>query len=139
MFFEIIGEGFRIFWLQMLKPLPMVLMLYYIHSKNSPRDHLMPRFIEVGLFFSLIGDLFLMSNEDSSFVIGTVFFMIAHTIYIVAFRMGEEIKELVGEFRIIRWGAYVVIVTLMFGTIYGLWDKFINKPVFTIYIVVLAI
>lgn len=53
--------------------------------------------------------------------------------------MGEEIKELVGEFRIIRWGAYVVIVTLMFGTIYGLWDKFINKPVFTIYIVVLAI
>lgn len=123
----------------MLKPLPMILMLYYIHSKNSPRDHLMPRFIEVGLFFSLIGDLFLMSNEDSSFVIGTVFFMIAHTIYIVAFRMGEEIKELVGEFRIIRWGAYVVIVTLMFGTIYGLWDKFINKPVFTIYIVVLAI
>lgn len=96
MFFEIIGEGFRIFWLQMLKPLPMVLMLYYIHSKNSPRDHLMPRFIEVGLFFSLIGDIFLMFNEDSSFVIGTIFFMIAHTIYIVAFRMGEEIKELVG-------------------------------------------
>lgn len=80
----------------MLKPLPMVLMLYYIHSKNSPRDHLMPRFIEVGLFFSLIGDIFLMFNEDSSFVIGTIFFMIAHTIYIVAFRMGEEIKELVG-------------------------------------------
>lgn len=72
----------------------MVLMIYYIHSKNSPRDHLMPRFIEIGLVFSLIGDLFLMSNEDSSFVIGTVFFMIAHTIYTFAFYMGEQIKEI---------------------------------------------
>ena len=60
--FEVIGEGFRIGWLQMLKPLPMVLMIYYIHSKNSPRDHLMPRFVEIGLVFSLVGDLFLMSN-----------------------------------------------------------------------------
>ena len=93
-FFEIIGEGFRIYYLQMLKPLPVMLMIYYIHSKNSPRDHLMPRFIEVGLFFSLVGDVFLMSNEDSSFIIGTVFFMVAHLVYIIGFRMGEEVKEL---------------------------------------------
>ena len=63
-------------------------MIYYIHSKNAPRDHLMPRFVEIGLVFSLIGDLFLMSNEISSFVVGTVFFVIAHILYVFAFRMG---------------------------------------------------
>lgn len=86
-----------------------------------------------------MGDLFLMSNEDSSFVIGTIFFMIAHAIYIAAFRMGEEIKEIGREFKIMRWGAYIVIVVLMFANIYGLWDKFINKPIFTIYTGILAL
>lgn len=137
-FFEIIGEGFQISWLQMFKPLPIVLMIYYIHSKNSPRDHLMPRFVEIGLVFSLIGDLFLMSNEDSSFVIGTVFFMIAHVIYILAFRMGEEIKDISKEFRVMRWGAYIIILVLLAVNIFSLLDKFINKPVFVIYSVILA-
>jgi uncharacterized membrane protein YhhN len=59
-FFEIIGEGFNIYYLRLLKPLPIALMIYYIHSKNSSRDHLMPRFIEIGLCFSLVGDLLLM-------------------------------------------------------------------------------
>ena len=86
--FETIGEGFRIYYLQMLKPLPIMLMIYYIGSKNSPRDHLMPRFIMIGLCFSLIGDCFLMVNEMSSFITGTLFFMVAHTLYIVAFMMG---------------------------------------------------
>jgi len=76
----------------MLKPLPIILMIYYIHSKNSSRDHLMPRFIEIGLIFSLVGDLLLMSNEDTSFIVGTVFFMIAHIIYILGFKMGDQIK-----------------------------------------------
>lgn len=76
----------------MLKPLPIILMIYYIHSKNSSRDHLMPRFIEIGLIFSLVGDLLLMSNEDTSFIVGTVFFMIAHIIYILGFNMGDQIK-----------------------------------------------
>ena len=61
--FETIGEGFKIAYLQALKPLPIILMIYYIHSKNSPRDHLMPRFVEVGLIFSLVGDILLMVNE----------------------------------------------------------------------------
>ena len=86
--FEIIGEGFRIYYLQMLKPLPIMLMIYYIGSKNSPRDHLMPRFVMIGLCFSLIGDCFLMVNEMSSFITGTLFFMVAHTLYIIAFMMG---------------------------------------------------
>ena len=91
-FFEVIGEGFKLFYLQMLKPLPVILMIYYIHSKNSPRDHLMPRFVEVGLVFSLVGDVLLMVNEDTSFLMGTLAFMIAHVFYIFSFRMGEEVK-----------------------------------------------
>jgi uncharacterized membrane protein YhhN len=117
----VIGEGFQIYWLQMLKPLPVVLMVVYIHGKNSPRDHLMPSVVEIGLLFSLVGDLMLMSNEDTSFMIGTGFFAVAHVLYIVAFNMGETVKELTGEFRVMRLGAYVLIVGLLAGNIYTLW------------------
>lgn len=34
---EVIGEAFRIFYLQMLKPIPIILMIYYIHHKNRTR------------------------------------------------------------------------------------------------------
>ena len=98
-----------------------MLMIYYIHSKNSPRDHLMPRFVEVGLWFSLVGDIMLMVNEEVSFIVGTLFFMVGHSFYIVAFLMGEEVKDLEGDVKMLRWIAYVVIVLLLFGNTYSLW------------------
>jgi len=76
----------------MLKPLPIILMIFYIHNKNSPRDHLMPSLVEAGLFLSLVGDVMLMFNEDSAFIVGTIFFAVAHVVYIIAFRMGEIIR-----------------------------------------------
>ena len=81
----------------------------------------MPRFVMIGLCFSLIGDFFLMVNEMSSFTTGTLFFMVAHTLYIVAFMMGEEIKELEGEFKIFRRVGYLIIVLLLTGNTYSLW------------------
>ena len=56
----------------------------------------MPRFVEVGLCFSLVGDILLMVNEELSFIVGTLFFMVGHGFYIVAFLMGEEVKDLEG-------------------------------------------
>ena len=76
----------------MLKPLPMILMILYIHKKNSPREHLMPSLVEVGLFLSLIGDVLLMFKDDSTFTVGTIFFAVAHIVYIIAFRMGYIVK-----------------------------------------------
>jgi len=52
----------------------------------------MPSLIEAGLFVSLIGDVMLMFNEDSAFLVGTLFFGVSHIVYIVAFRMGETVR-----------------------------------------------
>lgn len=99
----------------------------------------MPRFVEIGLVFSLMGDLFLMSNEMSSFVVGTAFFVIAHILYVFAFRMGEEIKDISSEFKLLRWGAYLIICLMLVGNLYTLWDKLPARPLYVIYSIVLAI
>jgi uncharacterized membrane protein YhhN len=99
----------------------------------------MPRFVEVGLFFSLGGDLCLMANEDTSFIVGTVFFMIAHVFYVIAFRMGEKVKFVERDYRLMRWASYLVILLLMAHTMHTLWDKFPSKTIFVPYTFLLAI
>jgi uncharacterized membrane protein YhhN len=84
-----IGNLFRIWLLECLKPIPMIMMIGYLHNKNSLRQHLVPNLVEAGLIMSLVGDVLLMSNETESFVIGTGFFLIAHICYIVAFNLGD--------------------------------------------------
>jgi uncharacterized membrane protein YhhN len=83
-----IGSLFRIWILEIIKPIPMVMMIVYLHNKNSVRQHLVANLVEVGLVVSLVGDVLLMSNEIESFVIGTGFFLIAHICYVVAFSLG---------------------------------------------------
>jgi uncharacterized membrane protein YhhN len=73
----------------MLKPVPIVMMIMYVHQKNSARKHLVPRLIEVGLAISLIGDILLMFNGIEEFMIGTGFFLIAHIFYVVGFNIGD--------------------------------------------------
>lgn len=59
---EALGEWLRIYYLQMLKPVPIVLMVIYIHDKNRARQHFVPNIVEAGLVLSLIGDVCLMSQ-----------------------------------------------------------------------------
>lgn len=80
-----------------------------------------------------------MSNEMSSFMIGTGFFMVGHIFYIIAFRMGDEIRYLKKKIRYLRKFAYVVICFLLFVNIYTLWDKFPNKTLYVLYAIILAV
>lgn len=59
---EVLGEWLRIYHLQMLKPVPIVLMIIYIHDKNRARQHFVPNIVEAGLVLSLVGDVCLMSK-----------------------------------------------------------------------------
>lgn len=136
---EVLGEGFRIFPLQMLKPLPIVLMIIYIHDKNRARQHLVPRVIEAGIALSLVGDLLLMSNEMSAFMVGTLFFMAAHVLYIVGFRIGEPVKVMKKFYRRLRWAAYIVIGLALLGNYQTLWDKLPSKIIFVPYMAILAV
>lgn len=138
-FFEIIGQAFRIFTFQMLKPLPLILMIFYIHKKNSPREHLMPSLVEAGLFLSLIGDVLLMFNDDSTFAVGTIFFGVSHIVYIIAFRMGYKVKQLPGEFKWMRMGGYLFIVVVLLLNIFFFWDKYPSRVLFISYSVILSV
>lgn len=44
-FFQVIGELTTISIFQMIKPLPPLLMVIYIHNKNTTRSHLVPRLV----------------------------------------------------------------------------------------------
>jgi len=136
---EVLGEGFRIYYLQMLKPLPILLMIVYIHDKNRSRQHFVPNIVEAGLVLSLIGDVCLMSNEMSSFMVGTGFFMLAHLLYIIGFRAGEKLKTLKKKYRVLRSLAYIVILVLAAGNLYLLWDKFPSRIIFVPYTGILAL
>ena len=123
----------------MLKPLPIVLMILYIHNKKSPRDHLMPSLVEAGLFLSLIGDILLMFNEDSAFTVGSIFFAVAHVVYIVAFRMGKNIREPTGELKIMRMTGYTILLSMSALNIFVFWDKYPSRPVFVVYTIIIIV
>ena len=99
----------------------MVLMIIYIHSKNSSRQHLIPSLVELGLVLSLVGDVMLMFDEDSAFMIGTLFFAAGHIVYIIAFRMGGVVKEIATQLKIMRIGVYLLISGLTTLNIFLLW------------------
>jgi uncharacterized membrane protein YhhN len=66
------------------KPLPVFLLMLYVLLQ--PDRDFYSLLIATGLFFSLIGDLFLL-NEERFFIQGLVAFLMAHLFYIGAFWM----------------------------------------------------
>lgn len=130
---ELIGEAFNIEWLRLIKPVPIILMIIYISGKNSQRDHLVPTLIRGGLFLSLIGDIFLMFSEISAFIIGTGFFLVAHILYIVAFTMGDQVRQLHSTGVCIRRVITFILISLFLINVYNLWDKFSHPMFFTSY------
>ena len=114
-------------------------MIYYIHDKNRSRDHLVPNLVKYGLALSLVGDVCLMLNDMPSFLIGTGFFMVAHLLYIISYRIGEKVNKLKSSYRILRRIAYGVILVLLVLNYYELWDKFPSKIIFVPYCGILAI
>ena len=117
---EPVGELFKIYFIQMMKPIPIILMIYYIHDKNRSRDHLVPNLVKYGLALSLVGDVCLMLNDMSSFLIGTGFFMVGHLLYIISFRIGEKVKKLKASYRLLRKIIYGVILILLVLNYYQL-------------------
>jgi len=130
--FQVIGELLDFYYLKILRPLPMILMILYVHGKNSPRDHLVPNLIEIGLIISLVGDLLLMSGETSTFLLGSGFFILAHIVYTVAFRMGDQIRFLRKRYRMLRKFVYAAIILIYSLKIYALWDKFPNHVFYVV-------
>lgn len=117
----------------MIKPIPMILMIVYISGKSSQRDHLVPKLIRAGLIVSLVGDVLLMINEMSAFMVGTVFFLIAHILYCIAFTIGTKVRPSSPLNSFLGIAACIVLFSMFIGNIYTLWNVMPNRILFTLY------
>lgn len=71
----------------LFKPLTLLLLFGVACTLDSP-DNAMQTWFAVALFFSLVGDIFLMLERDL-FVVGLGAFFVAHLAYIGGFLAGE--------------------------------------------------
>lgn len=65
--------------------------------------------------------------------------MIAHICYIIAFALGEEIRDIPDKYVWGRRVAYLIIWLMCFGNTYTLFDLMPNKILFPLYGVALAL
>ncbi len=63
----------------MAKPLIMVTLIWYYFVNTKTLNKL----FVAGLFFSFLGDVLLMGNGELHFILGLLFFLIAHVFYII--------------------------------------------------------
>jgi hypothetical protein len=136
-FFEIIGELFDSSMLKKLKPLPLLLMVIYIHCKNSSRKHLVPNLVEVALFLFLLLDTISVVGDESSNVVAISIKMIVHLVLCVSFSFGDNVRFLL-EFRILRKLAYLAIIGATSTILYFIQEQLENKVVYSAYFFMLA-
>jgi len=127
-------------------PVKTVLSLLFILTAVIQPDPLMPysRFLVVGLFFCLAGDVLLALPQRMMFLLGLVVFLLGHVFYIVAFFSAAGLNTwialgavLAGAPSIIiyRWLKphlgdmkvpvllYVVIISVMVMSALALWGQ----------------
>jgi hypothetical protein len=92
-FLEIFGELIDSTLLRMLKPVPMLLMVAYVHGKNNNRKHLVPSLVEVALLISLVVDLISITTDDSNAIIVSIK-IIVHLVYCVSLSFGDSVRLL---------------------------------------------
>jgi len=85
---EYLGPQYQVY---LFKPLTMVFIILIAMQARKPVSARYKYAIIVGLLFSLAGDIFLMLPTDL-FIAGLVSFLIAHLIYIVAFRVDVRLR-----------------------------------------------
>lgn len=71
-------------------------------------------------------------------MIGTVFFLFAHILYVVAFTIGTKVRVCTPTNLIVRLGIGFIYVAMCISNIYTLWDVFPNRFLFTTYGIVLC-
>jgi hypothetical protein len=101
-----------------LRPLPLFLMVLYVHNKNVGRKFLVPTLVSIALAVSCLVDLFEVIGDDSSRSIMVGLRMVAHWIYCTALTMGERIRPF-GELRWVMRAVYCAVFSL---TVFGLYN-----------------
>ena len=114
-------------------------MIIYADLKNAHKHHSVVQMIKAGLCFSLVGDVLLMTNDMPSFMIGTCYFIVSHIIYMVAYGIGEEVKQIKPKYSTVRNVLYGVTLVALLHNWYTLWDVFPSRVLFAPYAGILAL
>jgi uncharacterized membrane protein YhhN len=93
-----------------LKGIPVLLMLLWVQLHAKGRY---ARLVQVGLFFSFWGDVFLVFPGSSAFIAGLSSFLVAHLLYIAAFL--TRTKRGVP----LRFFGFLVWIVLLLGFLWG--------------------
>lgn len=88
-FFQILGELTGVQLLRLLRPLPVLLMVLYIHGKNNARKHLVPSLVQAALVVFLLVDLVLAVGDEPSMVVLTAVRIVGHLVLWVSLSLGE--------------------------------------------------
>jgi len=122
-----------------LKPIPVTLLIILVALLAARRlaDKRYALFIGLGLFWSLLGDIFLMFDGFAFFLVGLISFAVAHIFYIVAFCSkpavaggGEKLK--VKGVLIIPFALYIagILAVLLLQIISGYFSTAFNSSLF---------
>lgn len=98
--------------LQWLRPVPELMMAFYLHSKNSHRHHLVPQVMTYAFTLATIAQLILLSDEQSASTIATSLLICSHILVIVALLFGESIRRISFEMVWIRRGVYLFLLLI---------------------------
>jgi len=98
--------------LYFVKPLLMITLFWYYKSKTT----IVNKWFVLGLFFSFLGDVFLLGKGELFFILGLASFLIAHLFYItmvVKLLVKTTVKEIVSVSI-----SYVIIFILLLNLLY---------------------
>jgi uncharacterized membrane protein YhhN len=104
----LVSEFFAIAWLFMVaKPLIMVFLLFYYLFSAAPEYR--SNVLMLAIVFSLAGDVLLI--KEAYFVPGLIAFLMAHVLYIVAYRQfsGEESDNALNGLQRVRLAFPVIL------------------------------
>jgi uncharacterized membrane protein YhhN len=89
LFLEILGQSCLKY---IFKPLLLISLSFYFLKQTQINRNLFAKFIQIALFFSLVGDTFLLFADQSEifFMLGLLFFLAAHIAYIFAYSKAKD-------------------------------------------------
>ena len=113
------------------KPLlmPVLILIFYMSIKAN--FNTFSKFIFSALFFSWLGDIFLMFNGQLFFIFGLLSFLIAQINYIFAYRTsvsGHQSKTILQK-KPYLYLPFILYITLFYGTLYPHLEFALKIPV----------
>ena len=95
------------------KPLILLSIIVYTRLTRNERDVKGLPFFHIGLFFALLGDVFLMIREKDLFIPGLASFLVMQIFYAYSFYLDYRQRP-VSNFAIIRLAPFIVFAIIFF-------------------------